>query len=42
MHEAPVLPPMVPDGWAAGLSEREKYEWLVDCYRMRVDDDASM
>ena len=25
--------------WATGLSEAEKYEWLVDCYRMRVDDD---
>jgi len=28
----------VPDGWARGLGER-RYEWLVDCYRMRVDDD---
>ena len=25
--------------WASGLSEQERYEWLVDCYRMRVDDD---
>ncbi|PRW32888.1 tRNA pseudouridine synthase [Chlorella sorokiniana] len=26
-------------GWAAGLSEAKRYEWLVDCYRMRVDDE---
>lgn len=25
--------------WASGLSEAKRYEWLVDCYRMRVDDD---
>eukprot|EP00928_Gymnodinium_smaydae_P034124 TRINITY_DN24262_c0_g1_i2.p1 TRINITY_DN24262_c0_g1~~TRINITY_DN24262_c0_g1_i2.p1 ORF type:complete len:772 (-),score=97.50 TRINITY_DN24262_c0_g1_i2:135-2450(-) len=25
--------------WAAGLPKAKQYEWLVDCYRMRVDDD---
>jgi hypothetical protein len=25
--------------WAKGTSEGEQHEWLVDCYRMRVDDD---
>jgi hypothetical protein len=28
----------IPDGWARGLGERQ-YGWLVDSYRMRVDDD---
>uniref|UniRef100_A0A0G4HLW5 MYND-type domain-containing protein n=1 Tax=Chromera velia CCMP2878 TaxID=1169474 RepID=A0A0G4HLW5_9ALVE len=31
------LPP--PSSWASGLSEDQRYEWLVDCYRMRADDD---
>jgi len=26
-------------GWAKGLSASGRYEWLADCYRMRVDDD---
>jgi tetratricopeptide (TPR) repeat protein len=25
--------------WAFGLSEEEMYEWLVDCYRLRKDDE---
>lgn len=25
--------------WASGLDQTKRYEWLVDCYRMRVDDD---
>lgn len=25
--------------WAAGLTAKQQAEWLVDCYRMRVDDD---
>ena len=25
--------------WARGLSVAKQHEWLVDCYRMRVDDD---
>jgi hypothetical protein len=28
-----------PDGWALGLTQAQQQEWLVDCYRMRVDDD---
>lgn len=27
-----------PADWAAGLAPRQQQEWLVDCYRMRVDD----
>ena len=26
--------------WALGLSRAAAAEWLVDCYRMRVDDDV--
>lgn len=26
-------------GWTAGKSAAQQHEWLVDCYRMRVDDD---
>ena len=26
-------------GWARGLSGTKQREWLIDCYRMRVDDD---
>ncbi len=35
------LPPAGPrpDAWAAGLTRSQQQEWLVDCYRMRVDDD---
>ena len=29
----------VPDAWMQGLSEAKQHEWLVDCYRMRLDDD---
>jgi len=25
--------------WASSLSKKERHEWIVDCYRMRVDDD---
>lgn len=25
--------------WARGLSKHQRAEWVVDCYRMRVDDD---
>jgi hypothetical protein len=32
--------PPAPDGWAAGLTPAKQHEWLTDCYRMRVDDDA--
>lgn len=28
-----------PASWAKGLSPSKQYEWFVDCYRMRVDDD---
>ena len=28
-----------PSGWAQGLTLDKQYEWLIDCYRMRVDDD---
>jgi hypothetical protein len=24
--------------WSIGLSKKEQAEWLIDCYRMRVDD----
>ena len=35
------LPPTMPMAlWSNGLGERQ-YEWLVDCYRMRVDDDCT-
>jgi hypothetical protein len=27
-----------PSAWAAGLNPSEQHEWLVDCYRIRVDD----
>uniref|UniRef100_A0A6B2LH16 Uncharacterized protein n=1 Tax=Arcella intermedia TaxID=1963864 RepID=A0A6B2LH16_9EUKA len=26
--------------WQRGLSVSKRYEWLVDCYRMRVDDEC--
>lgn len=28
-----------PSDWSQGLSPDQQAEWLVDCYRMRVDDD---
>eukprot|EP00808_Paulinella_micropora_P004861 g46328.t1 len=30
---------MSPAAWARGLAPDKQREWLVDCYRMRVDDD---
>lgn len=27
------------NSWATGLNDEKRYEWLVDCYRMRCDDD---
>ena len=27
-------------GWAKGLSPSLQHEWLVDCYRMRIDDEC--
>ena len=32
-----LIPPLDSCSWAEGLEN--PYEWLVDCYRMRVDDD---
>lgn len=29
-----------PTAWAEGLPDVQRYEWLTDCYRMRVDDDC--
>eukprot|EP00914_Ancora_sagittata_P010504 GHVO01020304.1.p1 GENE.GHVO01020304.1~~GHVO01020304.1.p1 ORF type:complete len:227 (-),score=37.46 GHVO01020304.1:66-746(-) len=26
------------NAWSLGLSNKQKYEWFTDCYRMRVDD----
>lgn len=28
-----------PASWAVGLAPAQQFEWLTDCYRMRVDDD---
>ena len=30
--------PLDKTAWTRGLSSEEQYTWLVDCYRMRVDD----
>jgi hypothetical protein len=30
-----------PDAWARGLPVDQRHEWLVDCYRMRVDDECA-
>lgn len=38
LGEAGVALP-APSAWARGLSPAMQHEWLVDCYRMRVDDD---
>ncbi|GAB4817278.1 hypothetical protein N2152v2_004324 [Parachlorella kessleri] len=35
----PEVPMPGPAAWATGLSQAKRYEWLVDCYRMRIDDD---
>ena len=32
-------PKIDPSGWAVGLDPKKQREWLVDCYRMRLDDD---
>jgi hypothetical protein len=32
------LGPLGPSSWAVGLGPKQQQEWLVDCYRMRVDD----
>jgi hypothetical protein len=31
-----------PTAWAQGLSSDKQAEWLVDCYRMRLDDDYAI
>lgn len=28
-----------PSSWAGGLSKKDQYEWLCNCYQMRCDDD---
>lgn len=28
-----------PSAWAKGLTGPKQHEWLIDCYRMRIDDD---
>jgi hypothetical protein len=36
------LPPKHPlAAWSLGLGEKQKYVWMVDCYRMRADDDCT-
>jgi hypothetical protein len=30
---------VAPDAWAHGLGKQARYEWFIDCYRMRLDDD---
>lgn len=37
MEGAPSVPK--PEDWRKGLSKGAAAEWLIDCYRMRVDDD---
>ena len=32
-------PPPPPHAWSMGLSPHMQREWLVDCYRMRLDDE---
>lgn len=41
IHQVPAggIRKPTPSGWAEGLSREKAAEWLVDCYRMRVDDD---
>lgn len=34
-----LTPGVLANGWRRGLSEEKAAEWLVDCYRMRLDDD---
>ncbi|KAH3745312.1 hypothetical protein Pelo_13314 [Pelomyxa schiedti] len=39
-------PSCAPDGvasqWMTGVVEHKRHEWLVDCYRTRVDDDYNL
>lgn len=30
-----------PQGWADSLPDVTKFGWILDCYRLRIDDDAS-
>eukprot|EP00178_Gracilaria_changii_P003310 TRINITY_DN1487_c0_g1_i1.p2 TRINITY_DN1487_c0_g1~~TRINITY_DN1487_c0_g1_i1.p2 ORF type:complete len:588 (-),score=78.18 TRINITY_DN1487_c0_g1_i1:4154-5917(-) len=32
-------PSNTPNSWCNGLEQEKQYEWLVDCYRMRLDDE---
>jgi len=31
-----------PSAWADGLGQKKQREWLVDCYRMRLDDEYAL
>ena len=31
-----------PCAWAVGLGQKKQREWLVDCYRMRLDDEYAL
>jgi len=31
-----------PSAWANGLGQKKQREWLVDCYRMRLDDEYAL
>ena len=37
----PSQPPPPPHAWAIGLNAHMQREWLVDCYRMRLDDELA-
>jgi len=28
-----------PSAWSRGLSKKQQYEWFVDCYRLRLDEE---
>jgi len=34
--------PKNPCAWAVGLGQKKQREWLVDCYRMRLDDEYAL
>jgi hypothetical protein len=34
----PIRPSRALPAWAQGLSPSQRHEWIVDCYRMHVDD----
>ncbi len=34
-------PPEPACGWATRISPAKRHEWLADCYRLRLDDDAT-